>query len=124
MDLEAAARSLALSRVGYGAAMAVAPSLVARVWIGGAGARDPRAQTLARALGARDLALGAGALVALRTGGGSQARGWFSAQALSDTTDLLATLIAGRALPALPRAFTALAAAGSAAVAAGYAARG
>jgi hypothetical protein len=119
MDLRTAALGLAASRVAYGAGMVLAPTHAARMWVGRR-ARDPRAQVLARALGARDLVLGLGSLLALRGGDRMAARPWFAAQVATDSVDLLATLGA-RALPAPARAFTVAAAAGSLAVAAAYA---
>ena len=50
-----------------------------------------------RGLGARDLALGIGALHALRSAGAQ--RPWFAAHALADGVDLAATLSARTALP-------------------------
>ena len=54
---------------------------------------------LTRAVGARDLALGLGALGELRRGRGGASRRWFAGQALSDATDLVSTLLARRDLP-------------------------
>jgi hypothetical protein len=123
MDIESLARGLAVNRISFGAGLVLAPSLYGRTWIG-SGAKDPRAQVLARALGARDLALGAGGLQALRAGDRERARRWFAAQGVTDAVDLVATLLGGRdvALPA--RVFAASMAAGSAAIALAYAARG
>jgi hypothetical protein len=90
------------------------------VWVG-SGARDPHAQVLARALGARDLVLGAGGLIAMQDGDHGRARPWFAAQVLTDSVDCLATLIGGRAIPAPARIATATFAAVSAGIAAAYA---
>jgi hypothetical protein len=94
------ARQLALGRVAIGGALVVAPALAAGGWIGDAGA-TPGAQALARGFGARDVAIGAGALVALQRGG--DARNWLLAGAASDFADLVATVIAREALPPLGR---------------------
>jgi hypothetical protein len=123
MDPAPLARALAVSRVAYGAGMALAPGAAAAVWVG-RGARDPRTQVLARALGARDLVLGAGGLVALQRGDRQAARPWFAAQVLTDSVDCVATLLGGRALPVGARLGTATLAAVSAGIAAAYAARG
>jgi hypothetical protein len=123
VDPEPLARTLAVTRVFYGAGMALAPRAAAAVWVG-AGARDPRTQVLARALGARDLVLGAGGLIALQGGNRAAARPWFAAQVLTDSVDCLATLIGGRALPAPARIGTAALAAASSAIAGAYVLRG
>jgi hypothetical protein len=53
---------------------------------------------LTRALGARDLALGAGALLAMHDDPRS-ARPWFAAHAVADGADLAATIAARDGLP-------------------------
>src|SRR4051812_6166228 len=100
MDPRALARQVAYGRIALGAALAVAPRVTARGWIGGVSATTG-ARVVARGLGARDVALGAGALNALQSGG--PAREWLLAGAVGDVGDLAATLIAGRELPALGR---------------------
>ena len=117
MDAAKLARGLAVNRVSFGAGLMLAPRLYGRVWIG-SGARDDRAQVLARAVGVRDLALGAGGLLALRDGDAERARQWFAAQGVADAVDLLATVIAGRRVPRAARIVAASVAAGSAAIAA------
>jgi hypothetical protein len=62
-------------------------------------AKDPATQVFARGHGARDIGLGAGALVALTRGGEHAARPWLAAQGLADAADLTSTLLAGRHLP-------------------------
>ena len=54
------ARGLALNRISFGAGLILAPGLYARTWVGKDAARHDATKLLARALGARDLALGAG----------------------------------------------------------------
>jgi hypothetical protein len=124
MDVARLARGLALNRISFGAGLILAPRLYARTWIGADGADDDRAKLLARALGARDLALGAGGLLALRDGDVDRARQWFAAQGVTDAVDFLATVTAGRDVPLPARLFAATVAAGSAAVAAVYVVRG
>jgi hypothetical protein len=114
MDLRRISRWLALGRVSLGAAALLAPGPLARVWIGQDSAR-PGARTLARGMGARDLAIGAGTLIALRRRGA--VRGWLEAGAVADAGDLAATLLSFRDLPAGWRVLVSLAAGTSAAVA-------
>ena len=63
--LRRGATAVAVSRVGVGVVAFAAPALVSRSWVGGAGG-GPSGRVLGRALGGRDLALGLGALAALR----------------------------------------------------------
>jgi hypothetical protein len=78
----------------------------------GADAARPSTKTLARALGARDVALGLGTLLAQRHG--APARGWLEASALADTGDVAATLIGWRSSPRLGRVAVLMAATGGA----------
>lgn len=95
-DARRYAELLALARVGIGALALVAPDRVTDPWVGRSA--DPRTRAvLARALGARDLALGLGTLRAARRR--SQVRAWVEAGALADSGDVLATLIGFRRLP-------------------------
>jgi hypothetical protein len=122
MDVAALAKAQAVNRVAMGTGLVLAPGIVGRVW-SASEARDERAKVLARALGARDLALGAGGLLALREDDAAWAWRAFAAQAAADAVDFAAILAAGGALPAAKRITGGLLAAGSAAVAAVYAAR-
>ena len=83
------------------------------------GTANERVQVLARALGARDLALGAGGLLALREADSDRARRWFAAQGVTDAVDFVAT-VAARGIPLPARIFAAAMAAGSAAIAGAY----
>ncbi|HEX2411549.1 MAG TPA: hypothetical protein VHJ39_10315 [Solirubrobacteraceae bacterium] len=107
-DARTIASAVATGRIAIGVAVILLPGRVATAWIGPRGA-DPGARLLAVAVGARDLAVGAGTAVALREGSG--ARNWVLAGAVADFADLAATL---RYRSSLPR----LAAVGVAAVAA------
>jgi hypothetical protein len=118
MDVAKLARSLALNRISFGAGLIIAPGLYARSWVGSAASEDTT-KVLARALGARDLALGLGGLLALRDGDSERARRWFVAQGATDAIDFLAT-IAARDVPLPARIFAATMAAGSTAIAAAY----
>jgi hypothetical protein len=68
VDVAKLARGLALNRISFGIGLTLAPGLYARTWVGSDAAREDTTKVLARALGARDLALGAGGLLALRAG--------------------------------------------------------
>ena len=70
----------------------------------------------------RDLALGAGALAALASGG--SAKPWVAGQLAADATDFAATWRVREDLPAPAAAFALVMAAGSAAIAAAYVIRG
>jgi hypothetical protein len=120
MDVADLAKAQAVNRVLLGAGLIALPGVFGRVW-SGREAGDDRAQVLARALGARDLALGASGLVALREGDRTWSSRAFAAQALGDAVDLVAVLSAGRALGRSTRALAGTMAAGSAGVAAAYA---
>ena len=89
------AQVVALSRAGFGVAMLADPARFGEAWVGGRGAERP-AQVLTRSLAARDVALGGGALLAARNGGGS---GWFAANALCDAVDLTSALASRDVLP-------------------------
>jgi hypothetical protein len=104
-----AAAGLAGGRALIGAALLAVPAPVTRLWTG-----DDRPSTLVvgRGLGARDLALGAGALVALRRG--RDARAWIAAGIAGDVADMGSSLAAGDALPRFGRIGTAALAGGAA----------
>ena len=88
---------ISFGRFLFGVAFIAEPRLMERAWIGKQ-ARLPGAQLLARAVGARDLALGLGGLQALRRHDGST-RPWLAAAAVCDAVDFGATWTAGRAIP-------------------------
>jgi hypothetical protein len=119
MDIVKLARGLAVNRISFGAGLILVPRLYVRSWVGAGAAAEDSTQVLARALGARDVALGAGGLLALRSGDAERARRWFAAQGATDAVDLLAT-VAARGLPLPARIFAAAMAAGSAAIAGAY----
>jgi hypothetical protein len=103
----------ARGRMAFGAAFLAAPGLAARGWVGDDATR-PGTRVISRAMGARDLALGLGTVIAIDRG--APVRGWLEASALSDAADFLATLAGGRALPPAGRAAVLVLAAGSAGV--------
>jgi hypothetical protein len=117
------ATALALNRVAFGVNFLGSPARAGRLWIGAAAARRPESRVFGRALGARDLALGLGALRALQEGDDDAARAWMAGHALSDGADLLATLAARRELPAGPAAFAVAVAGASTAIGAAAAMR-
>lgn len=82
------ARGLAQGRLAIGAAMLLAPRASTRRYLE-AGDASPDAVTAWRVAGARDLALGLGALLAARHASPAL-RGWLEAGALADATDVYA----------------------------------
>jgi hypothetical protein len=136
-----AATAVAAGRVGLGLVALAWPAVPARPWVG-ASADDLAARVFGRALGARDLALGLGALAALRQSrsvsiSGHPAAGragprhaapaapatspasavsaaWLAAGALSDALDVVATATAWPELPSRTRWLVAASAGGAA----------
>ena len=94
MDDHQAARCYAATRVGIGLVLLAVPRAMAG-WIGPF-ARRPEAKVLTRIAGARDVALGMGALAALREA--TPARRWLQVGAAVDAVDALASLVAVRHL--------------------------
>jgi hypothetical protein len=92
------ARAVAAGRVALGVTALVWPSVPARPWVGGA-ADELGARVFGRALGARDLALGLGALAALQGSDDASASAWVAAGALSDALDVVASVSSWRELP-------------------------
>jgi hypothetical protein len=90
-------RTLNAARVVVGASLVLLPGPSAERWIGSA-AHDPAVKVMVRALGARDLAIGAGTMAALANG--DPVRHWTLAGAASDLTDAAATLLAFRSIGA------------------------
>ena len=92
VDDRALARSLALARMGIGAAFLASPRGLVSTWTGERA--DDGAALAGRSLGGRDLALGAGLLAALARGGDAGA--WLAAGAAADAFDALGSLSALR----------------------------
>jgi hypothetical protein len=113
-------RNLAIGRIVFGAAMLLQPERAVRGWIGASPAGKPGTQTVTKAFGARDLALGAGTLAALARG---DARDWVAAAGACDVVDLLATL-RGEELPRSGRLIVGALASSAIAVSAAYLAAG
>jgi hypothetical protein len=91
------ARAVAALRVALGAAALVSPGLAARPWVGPS-AGEPAGVVLGRAAGARDVALGAGALLAAARQGPRAERTWVAAGAFCDALDAATTIAAWRRL--------------------------
>ena len=83
-------------RIAYGAGLALTPGAVGSKWIGRDG-RRPATGVALRALGAREVALHAGAVAAALRG--DPVRPWFLASMLGDFTDVLATAGAAANVP-------------------------
>jgi len=108
---------VAAGRVALGLAAVAWPSVPSRPWVGAAADSVP-ARVFGRALGARDLALGLGALSALfgAAGGRESASAWVAAGALSDALDVTASLASWGELPRRSRWLVVASAGGAALV--------
>lgn len=91
MDLAKLAMTLARARIAVGVSAVALPGFAARA-MGDRRGGDGLAPLFARMLGARDVALGLGTVIALDRG--APVRGWLEGSAMSDTVDCLACLIA------------------------------
>jgi hypothetical protein len=91
------AAALAVNRAAFGLTYLLRPQQARTSWIGRA-ARKPGAQVMIRSQGVRDVALGAGALRALR-GDARELRPWIVAHTVCDLADLVATWNARARLP-------------------------
>jgi len=96
--------------------MMLRPEDAVRGWIGASAASKEGTQTITRAFGVRDLALGAGALAALNSG---SARDWVIAGAVCDAVDLAATVQADD-IPSSGRVLVVLMASAAMGVSAAY----
>jgi len=113
--LRRGAWAVAAGRVALGLSALAWPSVPARPWVGAA-ADDLAARVFGRALGARDIALGLGALTALQRQAAEpgSARAWLAAGALSDALDVAASLSSWRELPRRSRWLVVVSAGGAA----------
>lgn len=102
-------------RIGLGATALLVPRTASAVWVGPA-PPEPARLVLGRALGGRDIALGAGTVANAMTGRSTVA--WIVASGGADAADAAATLAAWRRLPPWGRVVVILASAGSTATAA------
>lgn len=94
------ARMLGLGRVVLGGAAMIAPRLFTRVWTGETEGSTTLPMAV-RGLGARDVAIGVGTVVALENDG--PVAPWLEAGAVADATDAFSTLTSWRRLPAFRR---------------------
>jgi hypothetical protein len=94
MNAALIARLVAAGRIGFGVGLVLAPGRLTAPWLGDDAGRLGT-QVVTRGLGARDLALGAGALAVPE----SELRPWVAAAIVADAADLLATVAAGDSLP-------------------------
>lgn len=97
-----AVTGIAVLRTALGATAILRPTLALRPWVGRPGT-GPAAVVLSRAAGARDIALGAGALLAGFRGDDRAVRTWARAGAFCDLADAFITLGAWRDLPSRGR---------------------
>jgi hypothetical protein len=91
------ARVLAFGRIAIGAGLLAAPRLTTSMWLG-RDAASPAVAPLGRALGVREVVLGAMALHVLDRP--EVAQRWLRALSACDVVDLAATVATRRALPA------------------------
>jgi hypothetical protein len=112
MELRDVALTNGIGRIVLGTGLMLAPRLAGGSWVGG-DAERPGAQVFASALGARDVALGAGLVWALQRD--EPAHAWLVGAALADAVDFTRTLLAGDDIPRGARAGV-LAIAGASAV--------
>jgi len=111
MNPRAMLMTLVVGRLAIGAALVAKPqSQVGTGWIGEDALR-PTAAVGLRAVGARDMALALGTFATRRNGG--PLRPWLLAATLADATDLVATFVAGKAVPARSKALIGLLAGGA-----------
>jgi hypothetical protein len=111
MNAALTARLVAAGRIGFGVSLIIWPERLAARWLGGDAGRAGT-QVVVRGLGARDLALGAGALAAPDAGLPT----WVAGGILADTADLAATVAAGDSLPLVGRVLVGAVASGGAAL--------
>lgn len=114
-----AAIAIAGLRIAYGLALLAAPARVTQSWLGSTAERGGGRVAL-RALGAREVAVHAGALAAVLTD--APVRPWLAASIAGDCADVASTFAAGSDLPDVSPLATLAVAGASAALTAGVAA--
>lgn len=85
-----------LARLLFGLGAVAAPSAFGATWIGAKTASKPNVQVVLRALGVRDMALGAGTLAGSLSG---RPQPWLMASVAADIGDIAATLLGRDRLP-------------------------
>ncbi|CAN5575541.1 hypothetical protein BH20ACT18_BH20ACT18_04350 [soil metagenome] len=83
-------------RIAYGAGLMLTPDSLTKRWLG-EGGRQPAAQVALRGLGAREVVLHAGGLLAALRG--KPIRPWIAASIAGDIVDILATTAGREGLP-------------------------
>jgi peptide-methionine (R)-S-oxide reductase len=106
------------TRVGVGVAFLAAPRVMAAGCVGPETAAEPRLDALVRAVGVRELVLGAGIVSALARG--RPVRKWLVAGVVADLADVAATVAFRDRLPKEKAAVVAATALGSAATGAHF----
>ena len=91
MEQRVQSTAVGIIRLGVGASLVVAPGWAGRIWVG-PGADGPGSKVFARAVGARDVALGIKILKALQDG--EAAGPWIRSGFVADMADAAATAIA------------------------------
>jgi len=114
------AGGVAAARIVFGLGFIATPGWTGRIWIG-RDADRPAVKVLTQAIGARDLTMGLGALIAMRRG--KHAQGWMQAIAITDLIDFAYGAAAKDRIPPSSRAAV-LVLAGVSAAQAAYAATG
>jgi hypothetical protein len=110
MNAALTARLVAAGRIGFGVALMLTPERLTGPWLGPDASRAGT-RVVSRGLGARDVALGVGALRVPE----AELRPWVVAAIVADTADLVATITAGDSLPLAGRVLVgAVASAGAA----------
>src|SRR5437764_16779 len=104
------AGGVAAARIVFGLGFIATPGWTGRVWIG-RDADRPAVRVLTQAIGARDLLMGVGAVIAMRRG--KPARGWFEAISATDVVDFACGSLAGDRIPPVSRAVVLALAGGS-----------
>ncbi len=99
-----------VGRIAFGLGLIGVPSRIGSSWIGSVAERPP-VHVAIRGLGARDMVLAAGAIVAAARG--DAVRPWLIGAIAGDLSDIAATLAAGDSVPARGRWGTVALAGGS-----------
>jgi hypothetical protein len=105
-------------RIAYGVGLVTVPARLTRRWLGAAGEAGPT-QVGVRGLGAREVVLHAGAVVAALRG--APLRPWLAASIAGDVADIASTTVARAELPDGSPLATLAVAGGSAVISAGLA---
>jgi hypothetical protein len=91
-------KQLCAGRIAFGGTAILAPARFGRGWVG-KDANSDGFGVFARAMGVRDLGIGAGTLQALKSGNREALHTWLVVGLAADAVDLGATLVARERLP-------------------------